>query len=148
MIQELLNNKMLISALLAWSLGQAVKIPVHYLIHRKWDWSLLFTTGGMPSTHSAMMSAVTLSIGLHAGFNTAAFAIAFTITMIVVYDAAGVRRQAGLHAEKINQLITEIFTSHPISEGTLKEVIGHSPPQVIVGIIFGITISLLLWVSW
>jgi acid phosphatase family membrane protein YuiD len=71
--------------------------------------------------------------GLFEGFDSSVFAVSFAITMIVVYDAAGVRRQAGMHAERINRMINEIFAGQPINEKQLKEVIGHTPRQVIAG---------------
>jgi acid phosphatase family membrane protein YuiD len=145
MINDLLNNGMLISCLLGWFLAQAVKPFVHYARTRRWNWGLWFSAGGMPSSHSALMSSMALSVGLFEGFGSAEFAIAVAITMIVVYDAAGVRRQAGMHAERINRMINELFSGQPLSEKQLKEVLGHTPRQVIVGVIFGMTIAVVVW---
>jgi acid phosphatase family membrane protein YuiD len=90
---------------------------------------------------------VMLSIGLFTGFNTPVFALAVALTMIVVYDAAGVRREAGRHAERINILIEELFSGQPISEKQLKEVIGHTPLEVIGGVLLGMVVALLsFWV--
>ena len=142
---QLINNHILISALAAWSLAQFLKLPIEYLITHRWNWSLLFSTGGMPSSHAALISSVTLSTGLFSGFDTPAFSVSFAVAMIVIYDAAGIRRQAGLHAEKINKMINRLLSGDPISEENLKEMIGHSPPQVITGIIFGVIISIIFW---
>ena len=87
----LFQNKALIAGLTAWALAQLVKIPLDYLRTRRWNWALLFTTGGMPSSHSSLMTATTLAIGLYYGLDNPLFAIGVAITMIVVYDAAGVR---------------------------------------------------------
>ncbi len=91
------------------------------------------------------MSSITLSIGLFDGFNTPLFALAVAVSMVVMYDATGIRRQAGMHAQKINVLINELFSGQPISEDSLKEVLGHSPLQVLMGILLGTSISLATW---
>lgn len=145
MIAQLLRNDILIAGLTAWALAQILKVPVDYLFTRRLSLGPMFSSGGMPSSHSALMTATTTAIGLYAGFDTPAFALAFAISMVVTYDAAGVRRQAGMHAEKINLMISELLKGHPISEARLKEVLGHTPRQVVVGSVFGILIALLLW---
>lgn len=141
-------NRVLIPALVAWFLAQVLKVPIDYSHHHKWNWSLWFSAGGMPSSHSALVISTMLSTGLYAGFDTPVFAVAVTLAMIVVYDAAGVRREAGRHAERINTLINELLSGHPLSEGNLKEVLGHTPRQVVMGCVLGIVISLLFWLIW
>ncbi len=148
MFSELLNNRVLIIALTAWGLAQFLKVPIYYLLTRKFNWALMFSSGGMPSSHSALMTAVTTAAGLYAGFDSPIFALAFTISMVVTYDAAGVRREAGYHAEKINLMITELLSGHPISEARLKEVLGHTPRQVVAGSLMGIVVALLVWAVW
>jgi acid phosphatase family membrane protein YuiD len=86
-----------------------------------------------------------MSIGLHQGFDSALFALAISMTMIVIYDAAGVRREAGRHAEKINILFNELLAGHLISDKELREVLGHTPMEVLGGICLGITVGLLYW---
>ena len=89
----------------------------------------MFNPGGMPSSHAALVCATTFSIGMYEGFNTGTFAIAFAISSVVLYDAAGVRRQAGYHAQKINMIFDELLSGHPVSQETLKEVDWtYSPP--------------------
>ncbi len=145
MWNELISNHSLLTGLVAWLLAQVLKPPLEYLRRGKWNWGYLFSAGGMPSSHSALMVGTTLGIALHVGFDSPVFAIAVAITMIVVYDAAGVRREAGRHAEKINILIEELLSGHPISEEELREVIGHTPLEVAGGIILGIVVSILYW---
>jgi len=140
--EDLVNNRVFITAILAWFLGQFLKVPIEYLTKRRWNWALWFSSGGMPSSHSSLMVATTLSIGLYYGFDSPVFALAFAVSMIVVYDAAGVRRQAGYHAQKINLLFEELFSGHPISQERLKEVLGHTPRQVLGGIVLGTIIAL------
>jgi acid phosphatase family membrane protein YuiD len=148
MLSGLFRNGMLISALTAWFIAQAVKPFIGYARTRRWNWGLWFSAGGMPSSHSGLMSSLALSAGLFEGFDSPAFAISVAIMMIVVYDAAGVRRQAGMHAERINRIINEIFTGQPVNEKELKEVLGHTPRQVIAGIVLGILCALGVWVAF
>lgn len=144
-ISGLLENHVLISALIAWALAQLVKPPLYYFLNRQWSWGPLFSPGGMPSSHSALVVATTVGIGLHDGFHTPVFALACGITMVVLYDAAGVRRQAGIHAQKINVLINELLQGHPVSEKQLREVLGHTPLEVVGGTIWGILVSVAYW---
>ena len=148
MFQDLLHNPVLICGLVPWLLAQGLKVPIYLLVYRKWTLAPLFSAGGMPSSHSALMTGVTTGIGLYQGFGSPLFALAFAITMVVTYDAAGVRREAGYHAEKINQLFNELFSGQPISERRLKEVLGHTPRQVFVGSVLGVVVALLLYKYW
>ena len=101
------QNKVLIAVLLAWLFAQALKIPTEYLRSRRWMWTMFFAAGGMPSSHTALMVSGTLATGLYYGFDNPLFGIAVAITMIIAHDAAGVRRQADKHAERINVLFDE-----------------------------------------
>jgi acid phosphatase family membrane protein YuiD len=140
---QLAANQVLWASLTAWILAQFLKVPIEYLLTHKVNWGMWFSAGGMPSSHSSLITAATLSIGLNAGFNTPLFALAVALAMIVLYDAAGLRRQAGIHAEKINIIIEELFKGHPVSEQQLKEVLGHTPRQVIGGALLGTCIALI-----
>ena len=144
-LEQLLSNKILIGGIIPWFLAQFLKVPIHYLAHKQWKFGLWLSTGGMPSSHSALVAGITLASGLYAGFNSAPFAIAFALTMVVTYDAAGIRRQAGFHAERINFLFNELLSGHPLSEENLKEMLGHSPSQVVGGLLLGLLTSWLLW---
>lgn len=145
---EVLQNKVLIAGLSAWALAQIIKIPLDYLRTRRWNWALLFTTGGMPSSHSSLMTASTHAIGLYHGFANPLFAMAVAITMIVVYDAANVRRQTGIHAQRINVIFDELLRGHPINEKDLREVLGHTPLEVVGGILLGLVIATGQWLIW
>jgi acid phosphatase family membrane protein YuiD len=142
------QNKALIAGLTAWLLAQIIKLPLDYFLSRKWNWALLLTTGGMPSSHSALLTATSLGIGLYHGFDSPVFAIAVAITMVVVYDAAGVRRQAGIHAQRINVLFNELLRGHMLNEKDLREVLGHTPLEVAGGIILGIIVATAQWLIW
>lgn len=147
-LAALLQNKALIAGLIAWGLAQVIKIPLDYLRTRRWNWALLLTTGGMPSSHSALMTATTLAIGLYHGFDNPLFALGIAITMIVTYDAAGVRQQAGIHARRINIIFEELLKGHPISEVDLREVLGHTPLEVTGGILLGLIVATSQWLMW
>lgn len=148
MLNDLLSNQILWATISAWALAQLLKPAFEFFETRRWSWGLWFSSGGMPSSHSALVCSAMLSVGLFAGFDTPAFAIAVAVAMVVVYDAAGVRREAGKHAERINILIEELFSGQPISEKQLKEVIGHTPTEVIAGVLLGIATALVsYWLS-
>ena len=147
-IVAVFQNKALIAGLIAWLLAQVIKMPLDYLYSRKWNWALLLTTGGMPSSHSSLLTATSLGIGLYHGFDTPVFAIAVAITMVVVYDAAGVRRQAGIHAQRINVLFDELLHGHMLNEKDLREVLGHTPLEVVGGILLGLIVATSQWLIW
>jgi acid phosphatase family membrane protein YuiD len=144
----LFQNKALIAGLIAWALAQVIKIPLDYLHTRRWNWSLLFTTGGMPSSHSALVTSTTLAVGLYYGFDHPTFALGVVITMIVTYDAAGVRQQAGIHAQRINVIFEELLRGHPINEKDLRVMLGHTPLEVAGGILLGLVVATTQWLIW
>ncbi|MEN9562435.1 MAG: hypothetical protein RIR73_679 [Chloroflexota bacterium] len=147
-ILDIFQNKVLIAVMLGWLLAQALKIPTEYLRSRRWLWTMFFAAGGMPSSHTALMVAGTLAVALYHGFDNPLFGVAVAITMIIAHDAAGVRRQAGKHAERINVLFDELLKGHMWSEDELKEVIGHTPLEVIGGIILGLLVAIVQWLVW
>lgn len=152
---DLLSNFPLVSALSAIVIAQVIKIPLHLLVTKELKLHLAFSTGGMPSSHSAAVSALTTSIGIVEGVGSPMFAIAAVFSVIVMYDASGIRRQAGEQAIIINQLIND-FQS--FIEGTkdwkeketiqkrqeLKEIMGHRPIEVFFGALSGIGIAFIL----
>jgi acid phosphatase family membrane protein YuiD len=94
------------------------------------------------------MTATTLAIGLYYGFDSPIFALGVAITMIVTYDAAGVRQQAGIHAQRINIIVEELLKGHPINEIDLREVLGHTPLEVTGGILLGLVVAISQWLIW
>ena len=147
-VLDILQNKALIAGLVAWILAQIIKLPLDFFRTRKWNWSLMLTTGGMPSSHSSLMTATTLAIGLYHGFANQLFALGVAITMIVTYDAAVVRQQAGVHAQRINVLFDELLKGHIFNEKDLREVLGHTPLEVAGGILLGIIVATSQWMIW
>ncbi len=145
---RIFSNHILIPAAIAWGLAQAIKVPVYYLSTRRWNWALLFSVGGMPSSHSALVAATAHSIGLHYGFDSPLFALAVVVAVVVIYDATGIRRQAGIHAEIINTMISDLAAGHPLKEEQLREVLGHTPIQVLAGALLGLAIAQFNWMIW
>jgi acid phosphatase family membrane protein YuiD len=141
----ILSNDVLLSALVAWFTAQALKVPMEYFRSRHWQWAMMLAAGGMPSSHSALIVGATQAIGLHQGYNSPLFALGVVISMIVTYDAAGVRRQAGKHAERINILFDELMRGQMPDEKELREVLGHTPLEVVGGILWGIVVATLMW---
>lgn len=141
-------NRILIAALIAWGLAQAIKIPLEYLQTKRWNWALLLRAGGMPSSHSALVTATAHSTGLYLGFASPLFALAVVIAMIVIYDATGIRRQAGKHAEIINTMIQDLVEGHPLREEQLREVLGHTPLEALGGTLLGLLVAQLEWMIW
>ena len=144
----LFSNYVLIAALTAWSIAQIIKVPLEYFQTRSWNWALLLRAGGMPSSHSALVTAIAHATGLFAGFDQPAFALAVALAMVVVYDATGIRRQAGMHATLINAMINDLASGHPLKEEQLREVLGHTPLQALGGVILGIVVAQLTWFIW
>jgi len=142
---DFFTNPVGVSTMAGWILGQLIKVPVEYLRHKRWDWTLLLNAGGMPSSHSALITSVTTSVGLNVGWSSPLFALAIALTGIVVYDATGVRRQAGIQAERINQIVRELLHLKKLDETEvtyLREIIGHTPFEAAAGVLFGILIAL------
>lgn len=144
LLNELLANQVAQATFFAWATAQVLKVLIELIFRRKLDLRLLTSAGGMPSSHSAIVCALATAVGMHDGVSSSLFAITLVLAVVVMYDAAGVRRAAGVQARILNQIIDELFQGHPISETRLRELIGHTPIQVFVGAALGI---LLAW-AW
>jgi acid phosphatase family membrane protein YuiD len=145
---SILQNHVLLTSLAGWLLAQTLKAPIDFLKSRRWNWALFFAAGGMPSSHSALVTSTAMAAGLYYGFDGPVFAVATTLAMIVVYDATGIRRQAGMQAQKINILVEELLKGHPISEEHLREVLGHTPLEAMGGVLLGLAVALGMWFLW
>ena len=149
-------NVPIITSLLAIFFAQFVKVPIYYLATRRFDWSLLFSTGGMPSSHSAAVTALATAVAFETGVNSPVFAVAVMFAIITMFDAKGVRRQAGEQAVVLNQLVQDFhqfmyeakhWQEHKEQEEQkkLKELLGHKPIEVFFGAITGIMIALVVY---
>ncbi|MFC2065115.1 divergent PAP2 family protein [Chloroflexota bacterium] len=144
-IQEIFKNDILWCGLIAWGLAQIIKLPLDYLINKRWNWALMISVGGMPSSHSALVTATAVGIGLFVGFDTPVFALAVAVSMVVIYDATGIRRQAGIHAQTINLLVDQLLKGKFAPEKQLREVLGHTPLEAIGGVILGLIVPVVFW---
>jgi uncharacterized protein len=141
-IGDIFDNRVLLVALIACLVAQALKLIISLIKNRKFSVSVLVTAGGMPSAHSALVTALAAGVGQTLGWASPDFGVAMVFAIIVMYDAAGVRQAAGKQARILNQMIDELFDEkHEFSQDRLKELLGHTPVQVIVGSILGVTIS-------
>lgn len=152
---ELFHNFPLWASLFAIFFAQFVKVPIQFVATKKIDWSLITSTGGMPSSHSAAVTALATAIGLESGADSPIFAVAAIFATIVMFDATGVRRHAGEQATVLNQLVTDFnkFVEEakewPKKEEQekrkeLKELLGHKPIEVFFGGLSGILLTLFL----
>ena len=137
----ILDNAVLAWGLAACGLAQFSKLLFELIFNQRWRPSVLIETGGMPSSHSALVTGTAAGIGLQLGFNDPVFALASTIAFIVMYDASGIRRSAGLTAAKVNQ-ISKDNSNELSSETTLKESLGHTKVEVLIGSLLGPIVAL------
>jgi acid phosphatase family membrane protein YuiD len=143
-IPGIFYNTILVSALTAWAIAQILKVAVSVILLRKLNFQLIFSSGGFPSSHSAAVSALALGIGKYYGWDSPIFAVSAVFSMIVLYDAAGVRRAAGKQAEVLNQLVERLYPGPNSDQDRLKELIGHTPLEVFAGVSVGIIVGLLI----
>ncbi len=137
-VRNIFDNQILAASFLAWLVAQMLKVVVDSIHSRRLDFSNWASAGGMPSSHSALVAALATAVGLRNGFASDLFAIALIFAVVVMYDAAGVRRAASAQARILNQMIDELFQGHPISEERLRELLGHTPVEVLAGAAIGI----------
>lgn len=154
----LFQNTPLLLALFSILFAQFIKVPIFYIFTRKLDWSLLTSTGGMPSSHSAAVTSLATAVGFETGMDSPIFAVAVMFAGIVMYDASGVRYQAGQHAVVLNRMRNELAQffrdikhwpekdeNEKIQE--LKTLLGHKPNEVLSGAITGILISIIFYTA-
>jgi len=153
---SLFSNYPLVAAFLGIIIAQTIKVPIRFIITREFKPGLAFSTGGMPSSHTAAVTALSTAIGITEGLQSPLFATACIFGVIVMFDATGIRRQAGEQAIIINQLI---YDFQYLVDGTkdwkdkkdeekrqeLKEIMGHQPVEVFVGALLGISIAFILY---
>lgn len=141
-ILGIFENRILLCAVVAWLVAQALKVLVYWLVEHKWDWHRVFGSGGMPSSHTAFVLSLAVMTGALHGFDSVYFAITFALMAIVMYDATGVRREAGTQAVVINRILRDmLIDGKKISDEELKELVGHTPLEVFAGAVLGLIIS-------
>lgn len=133
----------LLPPLLAWTIAQVTKVVLTSIKQRKLNLRVLAEMGGMPSSHAALVMALTAAVGRIDGLSSVAFAIALIFSFVVMYDAQGVRRAAGRQAAVLNRLIEDMFAMRGIQETRLRELLGHTPFEVLVGAALGVVVGLI-----
>lgn len=145
LINDIISNLPLVAAFLAWFIAQIIKLFFDIVQNKRLKLSLLVSSGGMPSSHTSSVCALTTIIGIQNGVASHLFAIAFVFSIIVMYDAMGVRRETGKHSEILNNLINDILDYKPeYFQKNLKELVGHTPFQVLCGAILGVITAIIL----
>ena len=143
MFSEIIKNKILMNTLSAWVLAQIIKVSIGVMRQKRFDFRWFVGTGGMPSSHASGASCLATSIGLEYGFNSVYFALATAFAIVVMFDAQGVRRATGRQARILNKIMDDIYWQGRIQENQLRELIGHTPFEVIGGFLLGVIIALL-----
>ncbi len=144
----LFNSLWFWSPFCGWCTAQFIKMCIDFIKTRKIDLSYFVSTGGMPSAHSALVSALATSIGMTEGFGSPIFALAICFATITMFDAAGVRYAAGQQAKLLNQITEELFAKHTFNVPKLKELLGHTRTEVGTGMLVGIAVAIILVNIW
>jgi len=133
-----------LAVVLAWLIAQSIKVCRNVIQRRRFNVRWVIDTGGMPSSHSSGTAAVAAVVGIYSGFDSILFLFAIVFALVTMFDAAGVRRAVGRQAVAMNRMLDEIYAHGMFSEQRLKEFLGHTPVEVLVGAMLGITISFLI----
>lgn len=140
---EVYRNKILITTISAWLIAQTIKVVIGVFRLKKFDFRLFIGSGGMPSAHAAGATCLGTTIGMECGFDSVYFALAFAFAIVVMFDAQGVRRSTGKQAGILNTIMEDIYWRGKIQEARLRELIGHTPVEVIAGGLLGVAIGLI-----
>lgn len=140
-------NRILLIAFIAWILAQTAKVIIYWIVNRKFVLERFFGDGGMPSSHSAVVASLATATGLECGWNSPLFAVAAILAIIVMHDATGVRQETGKQAKVINDIVKMLEArgrGELTPAETLKEFVGHTGPQVLVGALGGIAVAVVM----
>jgi len=140
---EIFRNKIFLTTLSAWLIAQSIKVTIGVFRQRKFDFRWFVGTGGMPSSHASGASCLAAALGLQYGFDSAYFALGASFAIVVMFDAQGVRRASGRQARILNKVMDDIYWQGKIEEGRLRELIGHTPIEVIAGFLLGVAIAII-----
>lgn len=141
---EVFSNRILIAGALGWLTAQVLKTIIFAITNHGLNWSRLVGDGGMPSGHSATVTAIAVSCGMELGFDSPIFAVACFMAIIVMHDAMGVRRETGKQSQVLNHLVEVVYAKNLTSEEKLKEFVGHTPLQVFFGFLLGLCIAIVI----
>ncbi len=143
-LTQLFQNQVLLCTLVAWVAAQTLKVTLAVRQRRRFDVRWFLGTGGMPSAHSAGVSALAIGVGLQVGFHTPGFAVALMFALVTMFDAQGVRRSAGRQGIILNKIIDELYAGGPLRQERVKELLGHTPIEVLAGAFIGFVIAFLV----
>ena len=134
----------LLAPVVAWTIAQTAKVIIYSVREHRLNLRVLAVTGGMPSSHSAIVMGMTTAVGKYAGITSPQFAIALIFSFVVMYDAAGLRRAAGRQAAILNRLVEDLVNMRGVQEAKLRELLGHTPVEVLAGAVLGVAAGLIL----
>lgn len=140
-LAELVRNKLFITTLSSWFIAQTIKVIIGVVREKRFDFRWFVGTGGMPSSHAAGASCLAAAVGFAYGFDSVFFALGASFAVVVMFDAQGVRRATGRQAQILNKIMDDIYWQGKIGEGRLRELVGHTPIEVIAGFLLGVTIA-------
>jgi uncharacterized protein len=143
-VDDLLANRVLVVSVLAWVLAQSLKVLIYVSHERRVNLRYLASSGGMPSSHSSLVTALATGVALTEGARTPLFAVAAIFAAVVMYDAAGVRQSVSIQARILNRMLDEIFVEHAFNEKRLRELIGHTPVEVFAGAVLGFVVAVVV----
>ena len=144
-ISSLLNNFTFVAVSISWFSAQTIKVIYYWILDKKFSLWHFFEAGGMPSAHSASVTALTLGIALTLGWGSPVFTTALVFALIVMYDATGMRRAAGKQAEILNKIVDDIYAGGKVKVEKLKEILGHDPIEVVAGASLAVIITLITY---
>jgi acid phosphatase family membrane protein YuiD len=142
-VAQIARNKILIVTLSTWVIAQTIKVILAIIRYRRFDFRWFVGTGGMPSSHAAGASCLATAVGINYGFDSVIFALSAAFALVVMFDAQGVRRATGKQARILNKIMDDIYWKGRIQEVSLRELVGHTPVEVIAGFLLGATIAFL-----
>jgi len=142
---EIFQNRILLITLAVWILAQLIKVILGIFKEKRFNFRWFIGTGGMPSSHAAGASALATSVGLEYGFNSPLFAVAAAFAIVTMFDAQGVRRATGYQASVLNKMMDDLWRGQEVEEQRLKELVGHTPIEVLAGFVFGAICALALY---
>jgi hypothetical protein len=144
-LHEIVSAKIFYVTSIGWAVAQGLKVLIYFFRYRKINFRLFVGTGGMPSSHSAFVSCMATCIGLTSGWSSPVFLLALGVAVVIMSDAAGVRRAAGQQAKILNEIVDDLYSSRSVPPKRLKELLGHTPVQVFVGAALGIGTALVFY---
>ncbi|MFA5089030.1 MAG: divergent PAP2 family protein [Candidatus Omnitrophota bacterium] len=145
---DIIHNRILMITLSVWAIAQCLKVLLGVIRERKFNFKWFIGTGGMPSSHAAGVTALAATCGMEKGFDSLVFALAAVFALVTMFDAQSVRRATGQQAEILNKIMEDMYWKGKIEAEKLKELIGHTPIQVIIGFFLGLVLAILFYQLW